>query len=224
MVSTILNTSTDLDDVPPPERLRMTYDEYVDWYDRDAGRRGEWVDGEVIVFVSTTYRHERILIFIAAVLTNIVLRLRLGEVLGDEYELRTREGSTRLPDLKVILREHEERITDRRLVGAADVVFEIISPDSVNRDRHIKRDEYETAGIPEYWVIDPREGKESVELFVLDNDRRYVSMRPDAEGRYRSTVVPGFWVDPTWLSANELPDSIDLALEMLRQDPPNLEA
>lgn len=192
----------------------MTYDEYADWYDREAGRRGEWVDGEVVVFMSTTYRHERILAFLTMLLGTVVLRLRLGEVLGSGYELRNREGSAREPDLQLIFNEHRDRITDRRLMGPADLVVEVISPDSVTRDRRDKLAEYAAAGIPEYWVIDPREGKESIEILVLDGEGFYIADPPDADGRYWSRLVPGLWLEREWLSADELPDVLDLALAM----------
>ena len=215
MVSTILDTSTELDDVPMPERLRMTYDEYVGWYDKEAGRRGEWVDGEVIVFMSTTFLHDEIVMFLGTLLNAILRRRRAGVVVGTTYELRTREGTAREPDLMVILTEHRDRITNQRLVGAADLVVEVISADSVSRDREVKFDEYEAVGIPEYWIVDPRRGSEAIDLFVLDERGEYVAAHPDADGRLHSTVVPGVWIDPAWLLADELPDPVDLVLRMI---------
>lgn len=214
MVSAIASASTTTDAVPTTERLRMTYDEYRDWYDKEAGRRGEWVDGEVIVFMPATFKHERIMLFLSVLLGFVVSARRIGVVVGSSYELRTREGSAREPDLQVILNEHLDRITERRLVGAADLVVEIVSPDSVTRDRRDKLAEYAAAEIPEYWVIDPREGKESVEIFLLDDEGRYVAAPPDANGRCWSKIVPGVWLEQAWLEAEELPDVSTLALEM----------
>ena len=214
MVSTILNPSTDFDDVQPPARLTMTYDEYLDWYDRDAGRRGEWVDGEVIVFMPTTRMHEQILHFLH-VLLGIVVDLReVGFITGSGYELRTRDGSAREPDLMVILNENEDRATDRRLLGAADIVVEIISLDSVSRDRGEKFAEYAAVGVTEYWVIDPREDKESFELFILEGDGAYVLAEGDDEGRVWSSVLTGVWFDPAWLMAEKLPKVTPIALQM----------
>jgi len=48
----------DIEDELVPETIPMPYEAYLDWYDKEAGRRGEWVDGEVIVFMPTTFRHE----------------------------------------------------------------------------------------------------------------------------------------------------------------------
>ena len=201
-------------DATATEPLRMSYDEYVAWYDREAGQRGEWVDGEVIVFLATTFRHERLAMFLGTLLNIVLRRRRRGVVLGSGYELRVRDGSAREPDLMVVLNEHLDRATDRRMLGAADLVVEIVSPDSVTRDRRDKLAEYAAAGVPEYWVIDPREGREAFELFALGDDGYYVTARPDEHGRAHSAVLPGVWFDAAWLTADELPDEVELGLAM----------
>lgn len=214
MVSTIVNPTSSPEVVASPERLRMTYDEYVEWYDREAGRRGEWVDGEVVVFMPTVRVHELVLHFLHKLLGIVVELREIGSVTGSGYELRTRDGAAREPDLMVLLSEHEDRATDRRLLGAADIVVEIISPDSVTRDRRDKLAEYAAAGVPEYWVIDPRDGKESFELFVLDGEGFYVLAQADRDGRVWSSVLAGVWFELAWLTAETLPKVTRLALQM----------
>ncbi|MEO0563414.1 MAG: Uma2 family endonuclease, partial [Chloroflexota bacterium] len=39
--------------------------------------------------------------------------------------------------------------------GAPDLVIEVLSPSTAARDRGVKFDHYETAGVREYWLIDP---------------------------------------------------------------------
>jgi Uma2 family endonuclease len=65
------------------------------------------------------------------------------------------------------------------------------------RDRGEKFYEYEEAGIPEYWLIDPL--RREVEFYQLDARGRYRTILPDAEGVYRSRVLPGFWLRVRWL-------------------------
>ena len=196
------------------EPLRMTYDEYLNWWDKEAGRRGEWVDGEAIVFMATSIKHARMVSFLVLLLGNYLGIRRSGEVISQDFELRTREGAAREPDIFVVLNEHRDRFEENRLRGAADVVVEVISPDSVARDRRDKLAEYAAAGVPEYWVVDPREGRAVFELFTLDQDGYYVPTRPDADGRITSTVLPGVWIDPAWAALDELPDGLRLGLSM----------
>ena len=56
---------------------------------------------------------------------------------------------------------------DTFLDGPADLVIEVISDDSVTRDRVEKFDEYLEAGVREYWVIDPRPGQQRALFYVL---------------------------------------------------------
>ena len=59
------------------------------------------------------------------------------------------------PDLVVILQGSSAVIADRMVEGAPDVVIEILSYDR-NRDLVRKRRVYAEAGVPEYWIFDPR--------------------------------------------------------------------
>ena len=57
------------------------------------------------------------------------------------------------PDLSVVLRGSGAAVSDRMIEGGPDIVIEILSTDR-NRDLVRKRQVYEEAGIPEYWIFD----------------------------------------------------------------------
>jgi Uma2 family endonuclease len=44
------------------------------------------------------------------------------------------------------------------------LIVEVVSPDSIKRDYRHKRSEYAAIEVPEYWIVDPLEGKISVLL------------------------------------------------------------
>ena len=52
--------------------------------------------------------------------------------------------------------ERLDRVHRTYLDGPADLVVEIVSPESAGRDRGEKYYEYEAAGIPEYWLLTRR--------------------------------------------------------------------
>ena len=208
-------SAVDEDEIPE-RRMAMSYDEYIAWCESAEGNRGEWVDGEAIVFMTTSDRHARIVDFLIAILGNYLNRRRVGQLRSQEFELRTREGAAFEPDIFVFLNEHVDRLEALRFRGAADVVVEVISPDSVTRDRIDKRDEYAVTGVPEYWLIDPRDGRESAQILMLDPTGRHAPVMPDPDGRLYSRILPGVWFDPAWLAyGDELPDLIDLSLAMV---------
>jgi Uma2 family endonuclease len=65
------------------------------------------------------------------------------------------EESVYQPDLLVVC--DPTKVTEHGIVGAPDLVVEILSPSTGNRDMTRKRWSYEAAGIPEYLIVDPDE-------------------------------------------------------------------
>jgi len=59
------------------------------------------------------------------------------------------------PDLVVVLAEHSEWITPTKLNGPPDLTVEILSPSTASTDLTLKKQLYERAGVPEYWIADP---------------------------------------------------------------------
>lgn len=68
----------------------------------------------------------------------------------------------------VLLKEHLARYQEAKIVGAPDLLVEVISPSSKLYGRALKRIVYEQAGVPEYWLVD--EKKQTVELFTLEGN------------------------------------------------------
>lgn len=185
------------------QRLRMSYPEWLAW--EGGAMQSEWVAGEVIVFMPPTVLHARILGFVAGLLGWYVEAFGLGEVLQAPVEMRLHpDRLSREPDLLFVADRHRARIGATRVDGAADLVVEVVSDDSVGRDRVEKFGEYQAAGIPEYWVLDPRPGRQRSEFFQLVNGA-YRAVAPNPDGRYRSAIVPGFWFRPAWLWQDPLP-------------------
>jgi Uma2 family endonuclease len=189
------------------QRLRMSYEEYLAWADEDV--HAEWVNGEVIVQMPPKPQHQRVVAFLLELLGLFTRLFQLGELLPAPLEMRaTPDGPAREPDLLFVTREHMDRVTDVRLSGPADLVGEVISDESVARDRAEKFYEYQAAGIPEYWIIDPRPGYERVDFYVLGDKGRYRPVPVGPDGRYYSTVLSGFWFQVDWVLTPEKPDPL----------------
>ena len=170
------------------------------------------------VFMPPTSRHDLFVLFLGTLLNVFVDLHRLGRVYVAPYEMRLRAGgSYREPDLLFVATENLARIDTKRLNGPADLVVEVLSADDPNRDLVEKYAEYEEAGIPEYWILEGREGQAGVDFFLLGPDGRYGRVAGAADGRLHSLVLPGFWLDPTWF-ADDSPPSV---VECLRQIVPD---
>ncbi len=193
------------------QRLPMTYEQ---WLAR-AGEstQSEWVDGEAIVFMPPKMVHALIARFLTTLLTLYSDLFDLGLVIPAPFEMRLAR-SAREPDVLFLARAHLARLTPERLLGPADLVVELVSDDSVDRDRIAKLGEYEVAGVPEYWLFDPRPRRRTTEFYQLAADGRYKAVSPDADGRYHSPALPGFWLRPDWLWQEPLPKPLTLLTEI----------
>ena len=172
----------------------MTYEEFL--VDPDADEDCEWVDGLAVPGESVSLTQSRTsgfrLLFFGA----------WGEGHGGVTLMRPFNMKTgpelpgRTPDVIYIQPEHRNRIRENFLDGPADVVVEVADRETFALDRGQKYLEYETGGVPEYWLIDPE--RRVAEFYILGPDGRYELQRlPD--GVFQSTQLPQLRIRVEWL-------------------------
>lgn len=177
--------------------LQMSYEQFLEWGDEDTF--AEWVDGEVIEFMSVKLPHQAVVDLLSALIRIYAQIFDLGIVKTAPYQMRLRR-SGREPDVMFMLHEtYDQRATESYLDGSAELVVEVVSNDSVRRDRRDKYREYRAAGVNEYWVIDSRPHKLTADFFVLDETGDYDLIATEEDERFESTVLKGFWIKPEWL-------------------------
>jgi len=188
----------------PGTRVPMSYEEYLTL--EGEVLHAEWVNGEVVVFMPPSSKHQILLFWLARVIGLFAEVFDLGDVHVAPLEMRaTPGGPAREPDIFFVAREHRDRMTTQRLNGPADLICELISPESVRRDQVEKLREYAAAGVREYWLFDSRPVPILPAWYRLTEAGTYAPLVPDADGRLHSTVLPGFWLDPAWLAQEPLP-------------------
>jgi Uma2 family endonuclease len=181
---------------------KMTYEEFLASADEDT--YAEWVNGEVIKMSPASDRHQALVAFLGALLQFFVEVHKNGRVLIAPFQMKTGpQLPGREPDILFIANEHLDCLKKTFLDGPADLVVEIISPESRARDRGEKFYEYEQGGVREYWLIDPV--RKQAEFYQLDSDAIYRLASADADGVYRSRVIEGLWIKVSWLWQEPLP-------------------
>jgi len=157
----------------------------------------EWIDGKVIGFMPNNLKHQEILGFLMMIVRLFVETKGLGKVIQAGYAMKLEsQRRGREPDLIFVRKENAALLKHNYLDGAADIVVEIISPESVERDRKTKFTEYETAGIKEYWIIDPE--NEQAEFYRL-GEQGFYQLIELTEGVFYSEVLPEFFLRVEWL-------------------------
>jgi Uma2 family endonuclease len=184
----------------PPKQ--MTYEQFLEWADEDT--YAEWVDGEVEIMSPASEMHQDISDFLTAIMRIYAEENEAGRIVSAPFQMKlsqVRRG--REPDLQFIAKAHLSRLNRSFLDGPADIAIEIVSPESVLRDRGTKYAEYEAGGVREYWVLDIE--AQRADFFVLGEDGRYERVHPSSGGIYHSAALPGFWLNVDWLWQRPLP-------------------
>jgi Uma2 family endonuclease len=174
-----------------------------DYMAQYAEHHHEWVKGAVIKMPPESLRHALIIKYLLRLLDAYFSLNRIGTVLDEPFVMRLEE-SYREPDLQVILNTNPGQLTETAMIGPADICIEVVSPESASRDYGDKLVEYETAGVQEYWIVDPLRQR-------CDFNRRgegdvYRLIDPDDQGLYRTPLLPQFMLHVPTLWEAELPD------------------
>lgn len=138
-----------------PYRLPGKWDDEAYLTLTDSARRlVELTDGVATVLPPPSIEHQHMLGWLFEAFRRHIARAG-GKVVFAPVPLRIREHSYREPDL-IFWRSAKDPRLEGRYLSGADLVVEVVSPSGAKRDLVDKRRDYAEAGIPEYWIVDPR--------------------------------------------------------------------
>lgn len=146
------------------EALKFTYSDYR--LLPDNGKRYEILEGELLMSPSPNTKHQIVLLNLAAILKSFVERNNLGQIFIAPYDIVLSKYDVVQPDIIFVLNKNEQIIKSTHIEGVPDLVIEIISPGSAQRDRIIKRKIYALHGVKEYWMVHPE--KEQIQVLRLE--------------------------------------------------------
>lgn len=199
-------------DILPGKRhpgRRMTEAQFENWIDEDT--RAEWVNGEIVMMSPVNYDHSDIAGFLLSILRPYVRAKKLGTVQGTEFQVRLGElKRRRLPDILFVSKRRLSIVKPTYVDGAPDLIVEVVSPDSDARDWREKYLDYQSAGVREYWVIDPMSKRIEAYSLIGKAYQRIAERR----GKLTSGVIKGFWVKPEWFWMKTLPSEVTILREL----------
>ncbi|HXR64577.1 MAG TPA: Uma2 family endonuclease [Ktedonobacteraceae bacterium] len=153
--------------VPGPRQGEWTYEMYSAL--PNDGHRYEVVRGVLIMQPAPEMAHQGALGLISYYLDEQIFSTNRGLVFTGPADVVLSSQKVVQPDVLVLLENHLDRLQEKCIEGAPDLVVEVISPSSMTYDRLVKHNLYEQGGIPEYWLVNPKD--QSIEVFVLEMDK-----------------------------------------------------
>jgi Uma2 family endonuclease len=146
----------------------------------DDGNRHEIIAGDVYMTPAPRPIHQRVATRLASVLDPFAIKHRLGVAFVGPIDVLFGESDYLQPDLVFVRTDRMGIVTDRGIEGAPDLVVEIVSRSTADRDRGVKRGRYARFGVFQYWVVDVE--RKQVEVYRMTRD-------PDLPDIVRDTLV-----------------------------------
>lgn len=147
---------------------KLTFEEYLA-YDDGTDNRYELVDGEIVLMSLGTGKHGAIIRFVVRQFEDALAQsgqpwVPLPALVGVRSPRGRRWDTCRIPDVTVLSLTQWEALADREAVidlhePPPFLVVEVVSPSTQADDYRSKRAEYGLLEIPEYWIVDPLDGK-----------------------------------------------------------------
>lgn len=154
----------------PQERIYTIEDIYA----LPDGERAELIDGNIYYMAPPSRRHQSIAGELFTTINNYI-KSNGGSctpyIAPFAVFLNENDKNYVEPDISVIC--DSGKLNDKGCVGAPDWIIEIVSPGSRNMDYYTKLFKYRTAGVREYWIVDPDKNRVTVYTFTTDGMEEY---------------------------------------------------
>nr|WP_276719335.1 Uma2 family endonuclease [Kyrpidia tusciae] len=162
----------------------MTYDDYAAL---DDGNRYELAAGRLeLMSPSPSPRHQLLSYELLRKLADTCERDYI--ILNAPIDLILSPSEVRQPDLLLVRRDRIHILTERGVEGPPDLVVEILSPSTLQRDKVDKAKVYAFYRIPEYWIVEPQTFV--LEQYILEKERYELTAVYHGEEPVSSPGIP----------------------------------
>lgn len=181
--------------------VNVSEDDYLAGYGEG---RHEWIEGVVIQMSPASDRHQELSHYFLDLFRSYFSLNQIGRVRSEPFTMKTL-NAYRQPDLQVILNDNPN-FTNTGMIGSADICLEIVSQESIERDYGTKFQEYQAAGVREYWIIDPL--RNDARFFQLVEENLYAPIPFNENNIYQTPLLPNLKINVSTLWQEDLPNII----------------
>ncbi len=161
-----------------------------DIYHLPEGQRAELIDGQMYMMAPPTRRHQQMLGALYRKIADYIDKNGGScevDIAPFAVFLNADDKNYVEPDISVIC--DADKLTDKGCTGAPDWIIEIVSPGSRRMDYYTKLFKYQTAGVREYWIVDPEKNRIIVYLFESDDTQEYTFLDSVKAGIYEDLTI-----------------------------------
>lgn len=162
-----------------------------DIYALPEGERAELIDGRIYYMAPPSRKHQQLLLALSRTIADYIDNNNGScevDIAPFAVFLNADDKNYVEPDISVIC--DSNKLNDKGCVGAPDWIIEIVSPGSRRMDYATKLFKYRTAGVREYWIVDPDKNRVTVYTFESDGMEEYAFTDNIPSGIY-----PGFYIN-----------------------------
>ena len=146
-------------------RLKLTYADYLT---TPEDKRYELLAGELLMTPAPSEAHQRFQAELGYYLMTFTKSRGLGRIYFSSTDVVLSDIDVVQPDLLFVSNERAHIITPAGVQGAPDLVVEILSPATAERDKGYKRALYARNGVKEYWIVGTDAG--AITVLLLGDD------------------------------------------------------
>ena len=172
---------------------KITYQEFKQIeFDENDTSWYELINGELVRKQSPTLDHQNIADNILIAIKIYARKKKLGKAYSAPLDTVLDDGNAYHPDVLFVSKERYHILDEKEkiVMGAPDLVVEVLSKGTAFYDRGDKKDVYEKCGVREYWLIDQK--NKTVEIYAYENQRFKLREMADETGEVKSMVLDGF--------------------------------
>lgn len=153
----------------PKEDIYTTKDIYA----LPDGERAELIDGKIYDMTPPNRLHQKIVTRLSGIIDRYISEYNGAcEVYASPFAVFLNEDDKTYvePDVSIIC--DRNKLDDKGCNGAPDWIIEVVSPSSQRMDYLTKLFKYRTAGVREYWIVDP--AQERVQVYSFDEQEDFM--------------------------------------------------
>lgn len=162
-----------------------------DIYELPDGKRAELIDGQLYDMAPPNRRHQKLVMDLSAAIYNFIHDYNGScEVYPAPFAVFLNKDDHNYvePDVSVIC--DTDKLNEYGCNGAPDWIIEVVSPSSQRMDYQIKLFKYRTAGVREYWIVNPH--TQTINVYDFDGERttgQYSFDQPIQVGIYPNLMI-----------------------------------